>query len=373
MNDIIALRRQLHRYPEISNQEFSTAVRIHEFMMKLLPDKSYELGATGRAYVFESEVTGPTVLFRAELDALAIQENSENRHCSRNQGIAHACGHDGHMAIVAALAKKVAEKRPRKGKVVMLFQPAEEIEQGAFDVINDKNFVHIEPDYVFALHNIPGAPKGEILIKNGSFAAASKGLTVKLIGRTSHAAEPEKGISPTNAIAIIIEELHELRANKSLFNDFILLTIINIQLGEIAFGTSPGYAEMRITLRTFENQDMELLTQMTQEVIERVAQEEKLKTEFQYSEVFPAVVNDPECVEIIKEAATENNLKLSELDAPFKWSEDFSYYSQKYKGGYFGLGAGKNQPALHHPNFDFPDDIIEVGAELFFSIYKSII
>jgi len=311
-------------------------------------------------------------MFRAELDALPIAEQSNLSYSSVNDGVAHSCGHDGHMAIIAGLAQKIAARRPEKGRVVFLFQPAEEVEQGALDVINHPDFSKIKPDYIFALHNIPGVEKHKILVKEGSFSAASKGLTIKLIGRTSHAAEPENGINPADAISKIIKELHLLRSNKNPFKDLALLTIIHVQLGEIAFGTSPGYAEIRVTLRAFENKDMELLTAKTEQIIDEIASEENLKYELEYSEVFPATVNDKECVELLLESARENQLSIHEIEKPFKWSEDFGYYAEKYKAGFFGVGAGINQPALHNPDYNFPDEIIETGINIFFTIYMKV-
>ncbi|MDQ2178690.1 amidohydrolase [Marinifilum sp. D714] len=372
MRNIIALRQELHKYPELSNKEFETSGRIVRFFEDLCPDKIIKLGPTGLAFVFEGKENGKTLMFRAELDALPIAETNNLTYASANDGVAHACGHDGHMAIISGLAQKITDHRPLNGKVVLLFQPAEEVEQGAYDVVNHPDFNKIQPDYIFALHNIPGEEKHKILIKEDSFAAASKGLTIKLFGKTSHAAEPENGINPANAISKIIQQLHQLRNRKTQFEDVILLTIIHIQLGDIAFGTSPGYAEIRLTLRSFNNNDMDLLSSHTEQIIKRIAREENLKSIMEYSEVFPATVNDKECVELIQESARENQLSIKTISKPFKWSEDFGYYTEKYKGGFFGIGAGLNQPALHNPNYNFPDEIISTGVNIFFSIYHKI-
>jgi len=369
---IIKLRHELHQHPEVSNNEFNTAKRISNFIDNFKPDQTISLSKTGKAFVFDSKKPGKTVMFRAELDALPINENSNALYSSINTNVAHSCGHDGHMAIVAGLASKIAQNRPLSGRVVLLFQPAEEVEQGARDVVEDPEFKQIEPDFVFGLHNIPGTESNKILLKLGTFAAASKGMTVKLFGKTSHAAEPENGISPANAISQIIRQLHELIENKALFSDLTLLTIIHIRMGEISFGTTPGYAEIMITLRAFENSDMDLLTRKVEKIIKEIAVLEQLKCEISYNEVFPAVVNDAKCLEMVEQAAKTNGFNTGYLSKPFKWSEDFSYYTQKYKGCFFGLGAGLNQPQLHNPEYNFPDEIIETGINVFFEIYKII-
>ncbi len=369
---IIVLRHELHQHPEISNKEYYTSAKIAEFMKSFTPDEVISLSTTGKAFVFKGKKPGKTLMFRAELDALPVTESSGRAYCSKNPGIAHACGHDGHMAIIAGLAQKIAMNRPEKGKVVLLFQPAEEVEQGALYVINDPEFKKIEPDYIFALHNIPGAEINTVLLRRGTFAAASKGMTVKLYGKTSHAAEPENGISPANAISAIIRDLNMLVEGKKLFKDMTLLTIIHIRLGEISFGTTPGYAEILITLRSFENEDMELLTRKSEKIIYDIANAENLKCEISYEEVFPALVNDNEFINLSEQSAIENKLDIEHLEYPFKWSEDFAYFTQQYKGCLFGLGAGINHARLHHADYDFPDEIIESGINLFYKIYQKV-
>lgn len=370
--EVIALRHTLHKYPEVSNKEFETAKRISNFIKAFNPDHILDLGTTGKAFVFDGKESGKTLIFRAELDALPIHENSKVNHSSVNHNVSHSCGHDGHMAIVAGLAYLIAEKRPQKGKVVLLFQAAEEVGQGAKDVINDPNFKDIEPDYIFALHNIPGIESNKILLKKDTFAAASKGMTVELKGKTSHAAEPNEGVSPTNAISRIINALQVLNIKKYLFKEFVLITIIHVSVGERSFGTTPGFAEILITLRAFDNNDMDNLTKETAEIILNIASDEELEHFITYSEVFPSIINDNMCVSLIEGAARDNDYAFTYLNSPFKWSEDFGFYSEKYKSGFFGLGSGKNQPTLHSSNYDFPDRLIETGINMFFNMYKKI-
>lgn len=369
---IIQLRHQIHQNPEVSNHEVNTSRMIGEFMKPFHPDEIISLASHGKAFVFKGKERGPTVLFRAELDALPITETTGVEYTSHNQNVAHSCGHDGHMAMVTGLAQKVAANRPRIGKAVFLFQPAEEVEQGARDVVNDPNFEKIDPDYVFALHNIPGEEKNKIILIKDTFAAASKGMTVILKGKTAHAAEPEKAISPARAIARIIQELDVMIRMPNLFQDLTLLTIIHIRMGEISFGTTPGDAEVMLTLRAFKNEDMELLTEKAESIIEKIAREEQLQCAFSFAEDFPALVSDNECVQWLEEAARGNGLEYEYKKTPFRWSEDFSYFTQKYRGGFFGLGSGVHQPNLHNSNFDFPDEILDAGIQMFYAIYQKL-
>ncbi len=370
--NIIELRHELHKHPEVSNNEYKTSERIVNFMKPLMPDEIINLGKTGKAFVFKGKEAGKTIVFRAELDALPILEKNSLAYLSVNPNVSHMCGHDGHMAILAGLAQKIAKESFQYGKVVFLFQPAEEVEQGALDVVNDPAFKTINPDYIFALHNIPGVKKHNIVVKNGSFSAASKGMTIRLLGKTAHAAEPENGISPADSISQIISQLHKLRDDKSLFKDLILITIIHIQMGEISFGTSPGYAEIRVTLRSFENEDMDVLITNSEKIINEISKAENLEYEISYSEIFPASVNNQECFRFVEQAAKQNNYKLDYIEKPFSWSEDFGYFAQEYKTALFGLGSGVSQPPLHNPDYDFPDEIIETGINMFYTIYKII-
>lgn len=369
---LVALRHQLHSQPELSNKEYKTAQIIVDFMDEYQPHEIIHLGDTGRAFVFEGTEAGKTTVFRAELDALPIEEKTRLKYASIYNGVAHACGHDGHMAILAGLAQQLSENPPQKGKVILLFQPAEEVEQGAKDVLFHPKFADLNPDYMFALHNVPGQETNTILLRRGSFSAASKGMTIRLKGKTSHAAEPEKGRNPAIAISKISRELNDLLNNKALFTDLTLLTFIYIRMGEQSFGTSAGSGEMGITLRSFENADMKVLSQKSEEIVNRIATEENLECSIAYHEEFPATVNQDECVDMLQDLAEEHNLSYQYLDKPFKWSEDFGYFSQKYNCGFFGLGAGIDQAALHHPDYDFPDEIIETGLTIFTGLYQKI-
>ncbi|WP_321299094.1 amidohydrolase [Marinifilum fragile] len=369
---LIALRHQLHSQPELSNKEYKTAQTIVDFMEDYHPYEVIHLGDTGRAFVFKGAEEGKTTVFRAELDALPIEENTRVKYASIYNGVSHACGHDGHMTILAGMAQQLSANPPRKGKVILLFQPAEEVEQGAKDVLFHPKFADLKPDYMFALHNVPGQETNTILLRRGSFSAASKGMTIGLKGKTSHAAEPEKGRNPAIAISKISRELNDLLNNKALFTDHTLLTFIYIRMGEQSFGTSAGSGEMGVTLRSFENVDMMVLTQKSEEIVHRIAAEENLEYSIAYHEEFPATVNQDECVDMLQDLAEEHNLSYKYMDKPFKWSEDFGYFSQKYTCGFFGLGAGVDQAALHHPDYDFPDEIIETGLTIFTGLYQKI-
>jgi len=370
IDHLVHLRHELHRNPELSGQETNTSSAIASFMKRYRPDRTVRLGDTGLAFVFEGAQPGSCVVYRAELDALPIDESGSPVYCSREPGISHACGHDGHMAILAGLGEKIAAERPVAGKAVLLFQPAEETGQGAHAVMQDPAFRELQPGRIFALHNLPGFPMGEVLVREGVFAAASTGMIIDLKGKSSHAGEPENGTNPDRAMARIVEGVHAMNKDAQEFSSLAFATVIHLRLGEVAFGTSPGYGEVMLTLRAYEDSDLQRLKSLSESMSAGIAKEEHLEHTISYTEVFPATRNSGECTEMIRQAALQVGLNVRKMEVPFRWTEDFGYYTGDIQGGFFGLGSGEQQPALHHPDYDFPDTLIGTGVSVFFHIYR---
>jgi len=369
MQSIIDFRRKLHKHPELSGQEFATQKRILAFVKQFQPDKIFTVAETGLLVVFGAQNQGKTIMFRADIDALPITEKNKTiEYCSRNKGTAHLCGHDGHTAVLLALAQKLSGKYLKKNKVVLLFQPAEETGYGAKAVIEDDNFEKIKPDYVFGFHNLPGFTKNTIYIRKKVFAAASKGLIITFLGKTAHAAEPEKGVNPAFAIAQLIDFVRNKLNNKKNYSNLAFVTIVHLKVGEKAFGTSPAKAVLMLTLRAFCDEDMQKMTDLLKNELNDISKREQLKYTVSETDVFPALVNDANLTDRLINLLAGAEQKFKILDEPFRWSEDFAYFSQKYPAVFFGIGAGKNIPNLHNPNYDFPDDIIEPAAKFLLRI-----
>lgn len=366
---LIEIRKHLHQNPELSEQETHTADFLEKEIGALNPTEVVKI-AQSRIFIFDSGNPGLNIAFRADIDALPIEEENNIKHLSKTKGVAHVCGHDGHMSILIGFARELVKKPPQKGRVILVFQSAEETGQGAKQLMESKEFQNLKIDYIFGLHNIPGIEKGQILVKEGGFASASRGMILKIHGKTSHAAEPEKGINPAVAVAQITQELDQIVKTKGLFKDFTLLTFIYIKMGEVAFGTSAGHAEMGFTIRSYENEDIDHIIKWSKDVISDICFKHKLKCSFEFTEVFPATITTPDSYERIKKAAEKLKLSVKELEEPMKWSEDFGYYSSSIKTGFFGLGSGLDQPKLHNPDFDFPDEIIEKGVNMFLEILQ---
>ncbi|MEP0521845.1 MAG: amidohydrolase [Hyphomicrobiales bacterium] len=371
LSELVVLRHALHKAPEISGEEAETAKTIAAYLMALSPDGLVtQLGGHGVAAIFEGAAPGPTILIRCELDGLPIREISELRHRSRIDGKGHLCGHDGHMAIVCGLAKPLQAQRPRSGRVVLLFQPAEETGAGAYAVTTDPKFAAMKPDYAFALHNFPGAKLGMALIKQGPINCASRGLRVVFEGKTSHASNPADGISPMGAISTLMPELTEFSKGDVNDADFALVTIVHAALGEAAFGISPGRAEVWATLRTIADDQMDRLVAACEQSAARLAGVHGLKHIVSYDDVFAASDNNPVATAMVLEALELESVSHKILSAPARWSEDFGVFGQHCKSAMFFLGSGENQPQLHNPDFDFPDELIETGVKIFHQIIR---
>ena len=367
------IRRELHQHPELSGHEARTARFVEDKLQAFHPTKVIRhVGGHGLLVEYFFSEDGPTVLFRADMDAVAVQEPDEIPHHSQTPGVAHKCGHDGHTTILLRFARMLSERPLPKGRVLLLFQPAEENGSGSKAVLDTKVLDYYKIDKAFALHNIPGYPASAVLCKEDSFTCAVVSVSITLTGKTSHAAEPQKGISPIPATLNIVDELLRWNNTDIQSDDYFLSTIVEIHVGEEAYGVSAGNSVIRATLRAKTDK---LLHQHAQQLKELVATECKrtpdLQHEMEWLEPFSANENDPQSVGMIKNAALRNNLPYIELQTPFSWGEDFGLFTQQYKGAIFGLGSGENCAPLHSPQYDFPDEVIETGATLFYTIAEA--
>ncbi len=371
VSELIAFRKQLHANPEVSGQEFETAQLIKQALKAYEPDEIIRgLGGTGVLAKYTHPQQGPTLLFRAELDALPIQEQNEFEHKSRKMGVSHKCGHDGHMAVLLGLAHRLRNGAQVRGNTYLLFQPAEETGEGAQSVLCDARMQAVKPDLAFALHNLPGYPLGTVVLRKEAFTASVKSLIIKLEGKTSHAAEPEHGINPALAIAEIMQYVLSFNNNDISSDQFALITPVCIRMGEIAYGVSAGYGEIHLTLRAWSPELMQQISSKILEWVASKAKQHRLKLSTEWTNEFKANFNDDQAVDIIEEAAHQLGLAVTYRDHPIKWGEDFGAFTQSYSGAMFGLGAGMNHPALHNPDYDFPDALIEIGVNMFHTIAR---
>lgn len=368
------LRRALHQMPEISGEEQQTAARIVHELESAGADRIWTgLGGHGVAAQFSGKQAGATVLIRCELDGLPIQEISGLPYRSQVEGKGHLCGHDGHMVMVIGVALAMA-KRPQYGRVILLFQPAEETGVGAAAVIKDPRWPEIRPDFAFCYHNEPGRPLGEVGLRVGPSNCASRGMKIAISGKTSHAAAPEDGRSPAQAMAALMQTLPLLGAGSGQ-QDIALATLTHAHLGEPCFGISPGDGELRVTLRSQTDQRMEqMVLEAELQLKSALAQTSGLSAKVTWHDVFLANVNHLNAVNVATRCVEKLVLSHRSMTSPMRWSEDFGQFGlDGAKSAILFIGSGEDQPQLHNPNFDFPDALIPVGVSLFVEIIAQLL
>ena len=374
--ELTAWRRDLHRRPELSGEEEQTALTVVAMLRATHPDRIISnIGGHGVAAIYDSGRPGPRILLRCELDGLPIDDLADIEHRSTIAGKGHQCGHDGHMAMLAAMARLLGRQRPQQGAVILMFQPAEEDGSGAKMVVEDDIFAELRPDLAFAIHNMPGVPFGEVQIVEGPVCCASRGIMLKLTGRTAHASQPETGISPMLAIAQLMPELAAMSSpigTSTNDPDFTLVTITHVDMGAPAFGVAPGAANLFATLRTLTDEGMGKLVARAEQLAKDVATAQGLQLDIAYTDVFVTCQNDSEAVKIVCDALDQIGVRHGPGLLPMRGSEDFGYFGRGANMALMLLGSGVDRPALHNPDFDFPDDLIPVGAKIYSAILEKI-
>ncbi len=363
LEELIVLRRELHRYPERSGREAETARRIEQALGLTDPDEIITgLGGHGVAAVYRRSGktgSGPARMFRAELDALPIAEQLNVPYVSDRNDTSHKCGHDGHMAALVGLAHQISkQKSDLPCDTVLLFQPSEENAKGAEAVLADPRFQALDVGQVLAWHNLPGYDLGELLVRKGVFASASRGLTVHLSGVNSHAAHTEDGCSPLPVLTHLLSELPRLPQACVPFDQAARVTVVGARLGSSAFGTSPGSARVMATFRTHREQDMREMAVHAERMVRAMSAAHGITAELSWADIFRATTNDPDMVGGLIRIADQLDMGYREMTGPFPWSEDFGLFTEQMPGMLFGIGSGVSCPQLHHPDYDFPDELL---------------
>ncbi len=354
------LRHELHQHPELSNEEVWTKQHLMEF---LKTNTNLELVDKGNWFyaIYRAGADKKNVAFRADFDALPMNETNEHPWASTFPGKAHKCGHDGHSATLAGFALEIDQEGADQN-IFFLFQPAEETGEGAIqcvDFIKEQSI-----DEIYAYHNMSGFPFKSVAIIDGTMMCASKGMTIHLEGAPAHASQPEEGINPSLAIANIVSAISNFTSpekNKGL----VLCTIVQIDVGEKAFGIAASKGDLRMTIRALYEEEMDRLQVNLENFAKVQAKEFGLKVSFEYNDEFPETVNHKESADTIRQVAKSSGMELIELKEAFRGSEDFGHFTKLTKGAYFFIGNGEDYPHVHTKEYDFHDELIESGVELF--------
>jgi metal-dependent amidase/aminoacylase/carboxypeptidase family protein len=205
------------------------------------------------------------------------------------------------------------------------------------------------------------------------FSAASSGMEIKFVGKSSHAAEPENGTNPGYAMAQMISALYDMLKINNFFEEFALITPVHLKLGEIAYGTSPGEGVMHLTLRSYLEKDMQLMKKELESLVRTISLRENLIFDIKYEEEFPSTENHPDAIQLLEKAVHMGKFESAYMHEPFRWSEDFGHFTSRFQGAMFGIGSGEKQPALHNPDFDFPDEMIITGISIYMNICRQVL
>ena len=370
-SEIVGIRREIHRHPELSFQEFRTTALIREHLQRLKLKIEHDFLETGVVALLEGSDRKPgrtLVALRADIDALPLQEDNRHDFCSVENGKMHACGHDMHTAILLGTAAVLAEIRETlAGDVLFVFQPAEEkAPGGARPLIEAGLFHHYKPSAIFGLHCFPQLQAGKIALREGSLMAAADELYITVHGEGGHASAPHKAADPVLAAAHIITSLQHLVSRVASPYDPAVVSISSINGGN-ATNVIPGKVSMSGTLRTM-NEDLRILMQKRlRQTIEHTARGLGVEAELDIVNGYPVLVNHPETTRALRQAAIEylGEDKVEECE-PLMTAEDFSYYLQHCPGAFIQLGTGRKKPekgnTLHSPFFNPDESSIVTGV-----------
>ncbi|WP_216829787.1 M20 metallopeptidase family protein [Alkalihalobacterium elongatum] len=354
------LRQELHQHPELSNQEVRTKQRLMDFLKEHtqleIVDKDQWFYAIYRAGEDKKNIA-----FRADFDALPIEETIEIPHASTVRGVSHKCGHDGHAACLTGFALEVDQKGA-DNNIYFLFQHAEETGDGATQcasLIKEHNI-----DEIFAYHNMSGMALKSVHVIDGTAHCASKGLTIHMEGTPAHASQPEDGVNPAFAIAKIIGSIPEFTASE-INRGMVLCTVVQVDIGERAFGVSASKGKLLLTIRAFYEEELVKLQKNLEALSLSLSAQYGLKTSFSYNDTFPETVNHKESSDKIRKVCQNKGFQLVEMTEAFRASEDFGHYLKETKGAICYIGNGEDYPHIHTVQYDFEDEIIETAVELF--------
>lgn len=381
LDRLIEIRRDLHRHPELGYQERRTSAVVERELRALgIPCASGLAGGTGVLASLDATVDpsrAPTIALRADLDALPIHEETGKPYASENAGVMHACGHDGHTAILLGAARLLSRLERRPNNVLFLFQPAEENGAGARRMVEDGaldgKVLGRPADCVYGLHGDPFTAIGQVATRTGPIMAAADGFRMSVQGRGAHAAMPHESRDPIVAAAHLIVALQTMVSRRVDPTDSCVVTVGSIHGGE-AGNVIPEQVRLSGTLRTLRDSTRTTARAGIEAMARAVCDAHGTSVAIEWQDGYPATVNHPATTDRFREVARQKlgDGGVVEMDAPCMGAEDFAFYCREVPATFFFLGLrpeGQDAYAnLHSPHFDFNDDAIPIGVELMCSL-----
>ena len=369
----VALRRDLHRHPELGLHEFRTSELLAQQLQSWGYTVTRGLATTGLVAQLQRGSGGKRLGLRADMDALPIHETNNFEHCSVHAGVMHACGHDGHTAMLMAAAQYIAQEVEFSGTLNLIFQPAEEHPGGAQIMIKEGLFERFPCDAIFAAHNMPGVAAGELVFIEGPAMASSDDVTITLTGVGGHGAMPHRAQDPIVAAAAIVMTLQTIVSRNVDPQHTAVITVGSLVAGK-ANNVIPASARLELSVRSLDREVRDLLQSRITSLVTAQAQSLGVLAHIDYKRDYPVLVNTAAETELARQVGTEllGAERVTRQGRPLTGSEDFAFMLEHCPGSYFMIGNGAGEGTgdsaaahacmVHNPGYDFNDNILPVGA-----------
>lgn len=368
LQHMINLRETIHMYPEDGFSEFTTSKIIIEELDKLGIKVQKNVAKTGVVGLIEGKYPGKTVLLRADMDALKIQEQADVEYKSKIDGMMHACGHDGHVAGLLGAAMILNELKDNlHGNVKLVFQPAEERDGGALPMIEEGVLENPKVDAAFAAHLWGYLNEGEVHLKEGAMMASPDIFNIKVIGKGGHGAVPQEAIDPIVITCQIVNSLQTIVSRKINPLDPVVITCGRIQGGD-CHNVIPNEVELEGTIRTFNEETRNWVPKVMEDLIRGITTSQGAAYEFKYEPKYPALINDKDMTSFAKESLKKvvGEENVFDLKEPNMGGEDFAYFAQKVPSAFIfvGIANNKSEPVIHHnPYFKWDSKNVGILAQ----------
>ena len=371
---IASLRRKIHAHPELCFQEVHTSDLVARSLSEWGIPIHRGLGKTGVVGIIKSGSSPRAIGLRADMDALPMTEHNRFAHASQFSGRMHACGHDGHTAMLLAAARHLARHRDFDGTVYLIFQPAEEGGGGAREMLKDGLLDKFPMDAVYGMHNWPGMGAGQFAVCDGPAMASSNEFKITITGRGSHAAQPQNSIDPVPVACQMVQAFQTIVTRNKKPADAAVISVTMIHTGE-ATNVVPDTCEIEGTVRTFTLDVLDLIERRMREIAQHTGAAFGAGVQFDFHRNYPPTINHTAEVAFLRSVMRELVGEANTLEfEPAMTAEDFSYFLQARPGAYFVIGNGDGSHrvsghgmgpcTLHNPNYDFNDELIAPGAAL---------
>ena len=364
--DMAKWRQHLHQNPELGRECYKTAEYVSERLKEFgITEIHTGYASSGVVAIIEGKASGRTIGLRADMDALPITENTGLSYSSVNEGVMHACGHDGHTTMLLGAARYLSETRNFSGRVALIFQPDEEATGGAKAMVEEGIIEQFQIEEVYALHNIPGHDVGVMYTRSGPIMAGADSFSVEIKGKGGHAAYPHEVKDPIVAALSIAQAFQTIVSRNNIPSDDLVISITQVHSGTTD-NVIPETAYLNGTVRTFDLSVQEMVIKRMEKIISGLAMSFEVEAKLNYEKGYPPTINHEEATNFAIEVANDVCGPDRVLTSVSKemGAEDFSYMLEKRPGAYLFLGIGEGA-GLHNPNYDFNDAAAPIGASFF--------